>query len=170
MLNAQRYDMAIDSILYKQVMRRFATGVMVLTVRDGENFHAVTVNSVTSVSLAPVLLLVCLEKNARSHRLLHEAQTFALNILSDAQMDLGKSLAYDRVARSTPREQAAHHVSARGELWFDDALAYLECRVTAEYEGGDHTIFLGEVVNAVLANAAARPLIYFQGEWKKLSI
>lgn len=159
----------IDSILYKKVMRRFATGVMVLTVRDGENFHAVTVNSVTSVSLAPILLLVCLEKNARSHELLHEAQTFALNILSDAQMELGKSLAYDRVARSTPREQAAYHVSARGELWLDNALGYLECRVTAEYAGGDHTIFLGEVVNAVFVESDARPLIYFQGEWKNLS-
>jgi len=75
----------IDANLYKQMMRRYATGVMVLTIREGENFHAVTVNSVTSVSLEPILLLVCLEKNARSHELLRRAGTFALMILSNTQ-------------------------------------------------------------------------------------
>src|SRR5581483_12214074 len=94
--------MSLDANTYKHVMRRYATGVMVLTVRDGQGFHAVTVNAVTSVSLEPILLLVCLEKNARSHQLLHEGKNFALNILSDAQEDLGKMFAFDREARKTP--------------------------------------------------------------------
>ncbi len=161
--------MAIDATLYKQVMRRYATGVMVLTVRDGKNFHAVTVNSVTSVSLEPILLLVCLEKNARSHELLQEAKTFALNILSEAQAELGKTFAYDRAARNEPRAQSAHFVSARGELLFKDSLGYFECRVVAEYAGGDHTIFLGEVANAAISGAAMTPLIYFLGEWEALA-
>lgn len=157
----------IDANLYKQVMRRYATGVMVLTIRDGENFHAVTVNSVTSVSLEPILLLVCLEKNARSHELLQRAKTFALVILSASQAELGKRFAFDRAARNTPREQAATRVSERGELLFDGTLGYAECNVVAEYEGGDHTIFLGEVVNAKLEETT-KPLIYYESGWSTL--
>ncbi len=157
----------IDATLYKQVMRRYATGVMVLTVRDGNDFHAVTVNSVTSVSLEPIQLLVCLEKNARSHELMQQTKTFALSILSNAQIELGKKFAYDRVARNEPREQSAYFISPRGELLFENSLGYFECRVVAEYAGGDHTIFLGEVVNAE-PGAEDDPLIYFQSTWVQL--
>jgi flavin reductase (DIM6/NTAB) family NADH-FMN oxidoreductase RutF len=163
-----------DANLYKQVMRRYATGVMVLTVRaaqeDADDFHAVTVNSVTSVSLEPVLLLVCLEKNARSHELLHAAGTFALNILSAAQMELGKKFAYDRAARNTPRAHAPHCLSERGELLFSDTLGYLECRLIAEYPGGDHTIFLGEVLNAASSDTGADALVYYRGGWTKVTL
>jgi flavin reductase (DIM6/NTAB) family NADH-FMN oxidoreductase RutF len=158
--------------LYRQVMRRYATGVMVLTVRalpeDADDFHAVTVNSVTSVSLEPILLLVCLEKNARSHVLLQKAGTFALNILSGEQTELGKQFAYDRGARNTPRAQARHCISERGELRFSDSLGYLECRVVAEYPGGDHTIFLGEVLKAELDGARSTALGYYEGDWTKI--
>jgi flavin reductase len=157
----------VDSNLYKQVMRRYATGVMVLTVRDGEGFHAVTVNSVVSVSLDPILLSVSLEKNARSHELMHKAGTFALSILSDKQIELGKKFAYDREARNEPRAQAAWYVSERGELLFEETLGYFECRVTAEYEGGDHTIFLGAVIDTAVVTDAL-PLLYYQGGWHSL--
>jgi flavin reductase len=154
---------------FKQVMRQYATGVMVMTVRDGQNFHAVTVNSVTSVSLEPCLVLVCLENGARSHELVHQAGTFALSILSAAQSELGKKFAYDREARNTPREQAPGALTPRGEFLLDDALGYMECRVVTEYAGGDHTIFLGVVEDAQVANGSgAEPLIYFQSKWLKL--
>lgn len=165
-------DTPATASLYRQVMRHYATGVMVLTVRasesDATGFHAVTVNSVTSVSLDPVLLLVSLEKNARSHQLVHEAGTFALSILSDTQIELGKKFAYDREARNAPRDYAAYWTSERGELLFQDALGYFECRVTAEYPGGDHTIFLAEVVACALNESAASPLVYVKSEWKTL--
>lgn len=159
----------IDANLYKQMMRRYATGVMVLTIRDGENFHAVTVNSVTSVSLEPILLLVCLEKNARSHELLRRAGTFALMVLADSQVEMGKRFAFDRAARSAPRDLAGHHLTARGELLFDGTLSYAECRVVAEYEGGDHTIFLSEVVNAEVSKEDEKPLVYYESRWVTLA-
>lgn len=157
----------VDTTLYKRIMGRYATGVMVLTVRQDDDFHAVTVNSVASVSLEPTLLLVCLEKNARSHELVHQAQSFALTILSDAQMELGKKFAYERNARNKPRQHSAHFISERGELLLQDSLGYFECRVTAEYDGGDHTIFLAEVLR-VEPGAHVKPLIYFEGQWGKL--
>jgi flavin reductase (DIM6/NTAB) family NADH-FMN oxidoreductase RutF len=160
----------IDASLFKQVMRRYATGVMVLTVRDGEAFYAVTVNSVTSVSLEPPLLLVCLEKNTRSHALVHNAGQFALNILSAAQAELGKAFAYDRAARSTPTQLAETFIHASGALLFTNAPGYFVCRVVAEYPGGDHTIFLAEVQDAQLHADNPEPLVYYAGEWHALKV
>ncbi len=163
----------VDINLFKQVMRRFATGVMVLTVPDGttgahSGMHAATVNAVTSVSLNPLLMLVCIEKNAQSHGLLHAAGVFALNILRDDQRELGERFAYDREARGRPADFVKGAVGQTGALLFQDALAFLECRVTAEHPGGDHTIFIGEVVNAQIEQANSGPLIYYGGKFANL--
>lgn len=159
----------VEASLLKQVMRRYATGVMVLTVRVGTEHHAVTVNSVTSVSLDPVLLLVCLEKNARSHALVHQSGTFALIILSENQEELGKKFAYDREARQHPEQHAQTFAGQSGALIFQGTLGWFECRVAAEYPGGDHTIFLAEVTNAQVGETEAGPLLYYASRWVKLS-
>jgi flavin reductase (DIM6/NTAB) family NADH-FMN oxidoreductase RutF len=160
----------LDPGLYKQVMRWYAAGVMVLTVPDGAGFHAVTVNSVTSVSLQPTLLLVCLENNAHSRELVHAAGAFALSVLSAAQVELGKKFAFDRDARQTPREQAAVQIGKHGGLLFEGALAHLECRVQAEYPGGDHTIFLAEVLEGEVHTRGGAPLVYVQGQWIEINL
>lgn len=159
----------VDAERLKQVMRRYATGVMVLTVAlEGEQ-HALTVNSVTSVSLDPVLLLVCIEKNAQSHDLVKRVGTFALNILSEEQQELGKLFAYDREARRRPQLHAQGHTGRTGALILDDSLGYLECRVVAEFPGGDHTIFVAEVVDALVGATTAGPLLYYASRWIRLS-
>lgn len=155
----------MDAALFKQVMRRYATGVMVLTVRDGDGLHAVTVNSVTSVSLEPVLLLVCLEQNARSHTLVHAAGAFVLNILAEQQAALGQVFAYDRAARSAPLDFAAVESMTDGGVVLDGSLGWIDCRVVAEYPGGDHTIFLAEVLSAAVAPTSSSPLIYYETHW-----
>lgn len=154
----------VDANSFKQVMRRFATGVMVLTVKAGAETHAVTVNAVTSVSLEPLLMLVCIEKNAVSHELIKAAGAFALNILSEAQRELGARFAYDREARQRPLDWVAGHSGETGALLFDESPGCLECWVTAEYDGGDHTIFLGEVVRLEMRETGAGPLLYYDGE------
>lgn len=154
----------VDANSFKQVMRRFATGVMVLTVKADAEMHAVTVNAVTSVSLEPLLMLVCIEKNAVSHELIRTAGAFALNILSEAQRELGDRFAYDRDARKHPSDLAAGHLGETGALLFDDSPGCLECRVTAEYDGGDHTIFLARVVRLEIRDSDAGPLLYYDGE------
>ncbi len=158
----------VDINLFKQVMRRFATGVMVLTVPDGAGMHAATVNAVTSVSLNPLLILVCIEKNAQSHGLLHASGVFALNILCDDQHELAERFAYDREARGHPADFVKGARGETGAWLFQDALALLECRVTAEYPGGDHTIFVGEVVHARVQETSAGPLIYYGGKFMNL--
>ncbi len=161
--------MSVDVNLFKQVMRHFATGVMVLTTPDGAGMHAVTVNAVTSVSLNPLLMLVCIEKNAQSHGLVHTSGVFALNILSDRQRELGERFAYDRAARGHPTDFVSGTRGLTGALILEGTLAFLECRVVAEYPGGDHTIFIGEVVNAKVQNTTEEPLIYYEGKFIKLT-
>jgi flavin reductase (DIM6/NTAB) family NADH-FMN oxidoreductase RutF len=160
--------MSVDVGLFKQVMRRFATGVMVLTVRNGGEMHAMTANAVTSVSLNPLLMLVCIEKSAHSHELVHAAGAFALNILSERQRELGERFAYDREARSHPESLVEGYAGQTGALILQDSLGFLECRVTAEYRAGDHTIFIGQVVNAQLNETASGPLLYYGGRWPSL--
>ncbi len=157
--------MSIEAALLKQVMRRFATGVMVLTVPTGEGMHAITVNAVTSVSLNPTLMLVCIEQHAQSHGFMHTAGVFTLNILSAEQVELGQRFAFDRDARTHPADFVEGYVGQTGGLIFSQAPAFLECRVVAEYPGGDHTIFLGEVVNAGVTKATAGPLLYYESHF-----
>ncbi len=164
-MNADHSKLMVDANLFRQVMRHFATGVMVLTVRDGEGMHAVTVNALTSVSLNPLLMLVCIEKNAYSHRLVHLNRAFVLNILSDAQRELGERFAFDRAARSHPADFVKGDIGQTGALIFHESLGFLECRVTDEYPGGDHTIFLAEVIAAEAKEPGTGPLIYFESKW-----
>lgn len=160
--------MTIDVNAFKQVMRRFATGVMVLTVPDGIGMHAVTVNAVTSVSLDPLLMLVCIEQNAQSHGLIRASGVFALNILTGAQRELGERFAYDREARAHPTALAEGYVGQTGALILKESLGFLECKVTAEYPGGDHTIFIGQVINGGLKEAMGGPLVYYGGKFTQL--
>ncbi|MGB8648321.1 MAG: flavin reductase family protein [Anaerolineae bacterium] len=157
--------MGIDATVLRQVMRRFATGVMVLTVPSGVGMHAVTVNAVTSVSLNPALMLVCIQQQAQSHALVHEAGIFVLNILSAAQIEVGQRFAFDREARSHAQDFVAGYKGETGGLILQESPAFLECRVVAEYPGGDHTIFLGEVVNAGTMEGAAGPLLYYESHF-----
>lgn len=160
--------MSVDLDLFKQVMRRFATGVMVLTVGDGREMHAMTVNAVTSLSLNPLLMLVCIEQNARSLELVHAARAFALNILTEGQAELGRKFAYGWEARSHPEAFVEGYAGETGAYIFKESLGFLECRVTAEYPGGDHTIFIAQVVNARLNETDSGPLLYYGGEFTHL--
>ena len=135
----------MDANTFKQVMRRYATGVMVLTVPDGAGFHAVTVNSAASVSLEPTLVLVCLEKNrARTHWSSRSARLPSI-FCPMTEAEIGKTFAYDRAARDITLAQVQAQPDTEGALIINGSLAFLECRVIAAYPGGDHTIFLSEV-------------------------
>ncbi len=160
--------MPVDPNLFKQVMRRFATGVMVLTVSSGKEMHAMTMNAVASLSLSPVLMLVCIEKNARSHELVHSVRAFALNILTEEQLELGAKFAYDAGARSQPAEYVKGEIGETGALLIKDSLGFMECKLVGECDGGDHTIFIGQVVNAGVRGNDCGPLVYYDRKFMGL--
>jgi flavin reductase (DIM6/NTAB) family NADH-FMN oxidoreductase RutF len=166
----QVLSVSIGPKFFRQVMRKFATGVTALTVRDGESLHGMTANAFASVSLSPTLVLVCIEKGNTTHAFVSRAGNFAMNILSVEQELLAKRLAKQLVAPADPFADIAHHSAATGAPIFDDCIAYVDCRVVAAHDAGDHTIFVGQVEAAGFGRGQAlAPLLWFNGEYEAIA-
>lgn len=159
---------AVSAERFRDVLARFATGVAVVTSPGPDGPHGVTVNAFTSVSLDPPLVLICIERNRYSHTVLEQSGIFAVNVLAVGQEDLS------RYFSSTTRPEgpeAFRGVSYRragaGAPLIDGCLAYLECRITARYPGGDHTIFVAAVESAEV-QPGRRPLVYYNRGYRAL--
>ena len=156
----------VDPTYFRHVMRKFATGVTVLTVRDGDDLHGMTANTFTSVSLSPTLVLVCIEKGNTTHAFVSRAGSFAMNILSADQETVARRFAKQIVVSMDPFADMAYHSVATGAPIFDDCVAYVDCRVVAAHAAGDHTIFVGQVEAAGFGNARNRaPLLWIDGKY-----
>jgi flavin reductase (DIM6/NTAB) family NADH-FMN oxidoreductase RutF len=147
----------------RAVMSGFATGVAVITTSADGELHGMTVNSLTSVSLEPLLLLVCLLRGTRTADAVSRRRAFVVNILDSAQQSIS-----DRFAR--PGED--HFDGLRTRVTADglpvlDGLAHLVCDVRDSYWGGDHVIVLGAV--RALDVRAGQPLVYFRGKYDTLT-
>ncbi len=156
--------MSIDPALFRSVLGRFATGVTVVTARDSDGRdHGMTVSAFSSVSLDPPLVLCCIELRTEMHPVLERAQTFAVNILSASQEALSRRFSERQVERFDGiGDERAQGGAARRE----GALGYLECRLVARHDAGDHSIFIGEVENAEAHRGA--PLLYYRGGYNQL--
>lgn len=149
-------------------MRHWTTGVTVLTARDGAQAHGMTVNSFTSVSLKPPLVLVSLERNTRTYGLVDHTRTFAISILGEHQAELSDHFA-GRNSETTNRLDGLPTFTAiTGAPILRDNIGYLDCVVVAAYPAGTHTVFVAEVVAAQSANDAT-PLIYFDRGYHSLA-
>jgi flavin reductase (DIM6/NTAB) family NADH-FMN oxidoreductase RutF len=151
----------IDAIEFRRVMGHFATGVTIVTTHDPAGRPCgLTANAVCSVSIRPTLVLVCVEHDADSHDCIRSSGIFAVNVLAQ---EGGESLA--RRFSAWEVEEKFRGVAYREELTgaavLQDALAWLDCRVVEAHQGGDHTIFLGEVVAADAREGS--PLVYYRG-------
>ncbi|HET7603865.1 MAG TPA: flavin reductase family protein [Gemmatimonadales bacterium] len=151
--------------LFRQLLGRFATGVTVITVTspDDGGPRGMTASSVASVSLMPPLLSVCVEKEAVLHDLLVQSPTFAVNVLAEAQEELSRRFAGPQTASF---DGVGYHVSDRGLVLLDGAVAHIECRRVATHAAGDHTILLGGVVGGAAHDG--RPLLHFRGGYASL--
>ena len=156
--------MSIDPALFRSVLGRFTTGVTVVTARDAEGRdHGMTVSAFSSVSLDPPLVLCCIERRAAMHSVLEQAKSFAVNILSASQEALSRRFS----EREHDRFDGIGYERAQGgAALLDGVLGYLECRVLARHDAGDHSIFMGEVENAEAHRGA--PLVYYRGGYNQL--
>ncbi len=154
---------------FRHVMRKFATGVTVLTVRDGDHIHGMTANAFASVSLSPTLVLVCVLKDSTTHAFVSHAGNFAMNILSAEQETIARRFAKQIVVSTDPFADIAYHATATGAPILDDCVAYVDCRVVAAHEAGDHTIFVGEVKDAGYGSARDHAtLLWLDGKYESL--
>jgi 3-hydroxy-9,10-secoandrosta-1,3,5(10)-triene-9,17-dione monooxygenase reductase component len=153
---------AIDTLRYRQVIGNFATGVAIVTCSGPDGPTGLTTNAVTSVSLEPLLLLVCFDNSSRTLPAVREAGRFCVNVLRAGQEELARVFASKRVARE--KFEAATHIDAHGVPVLDGALAWLACDLAQLYPAGDHTIGIGEITH-MDADPGGEPLIWFRGEY-----
>jgi len=147
-------------------MGRFPTGVTVVTSCDADGHpFGLTASSLTSVSLDPLYLLICIGKGSRSHDVLTAGTGFAVNVLGDDSADLS-----DRFAIVDPGERfegVAHFRTVNGSPILERAAAWLDCRIAQLHDAGDHTIVVGEVLSCD-ADSAREPLVYHAGGYREL--
>jgi flavin reductase (DIM6/NTAB) family NADH-FMN oxidoreductase RutF len=159
--------MTLTSNDYRRIAGHFATGVTVITTSHDGLFHGMTANAFMSVSLEPLLALVSIDKVAHAHEQVDRAGRFCVNLLSEAQEELSTLFAKTAPPEEGQLRGAAFHSSPGGMLVLDGCIAYIECGVRERYGGGDHTLFLAEVLDGSVELEAA-PLIFYQARYRKL--
>lgn len=159
--------MIFDPAEFRKVLGQFATGVTVVTtVHDGAP-QAMTVNSFSSVSLEPPLVLFCADRRSRTSGAIEASGVFAVNILREQQRELSDLFA----GKGTDAERQAVLLEApsaeSGSPILKDVLGFMDCKVEHAYDGGDHVIFVGRVLAAGRGEAGA-PLLYYRGTYQAL--
>lgn len=155
--------MPIDDAGFKLAMSHFVSGVTVVTTAVDGTLHGMTVASFASLSLHPPLVLICIEKGVKSHDAIAAAQKFGVSILGGDQAEISSRFASRRDDRF---EGVAVRTGELGVPLIEGAICTLECRLHDTLPGGDHTIFVGEVVDARTHESS--PLVYFRSGYREL--
>jgi flavin reductase (DIM6/NTAB) family NADH-FMN oxidoreductase RutF len=156
--------MPIDDARFKLAMSQFASGVTVVTTEHEGIRYGMTVSAFSSLSLHPPLVLICIEKNVKSHDALAAAKKFGVSILARSQAEISGRFAS---LRDDKFDGVAVRMGELGVPLIEGALCTLECRLHESLPGGDHTIFIGEVVHAQTSDSA--PLVYFRSGYRELT-
>ena len=162
------HGMNLTASEFRKAMGTFATGVTIVTVDLEGGVHGMTANAFASVSLDPMLVLVCVDHTTRTHAHLHAKKRFGINVLREDQLAISEY--YARPERT--HEHAEQEAGARfertkhGTPMLQGSLAYLECRLHSAEEAGDHTIFIAEVEDVVVQEG--EPLLFFRGKYREV--
>lgn len=155
----------MDSGTFRHLLSRFASGITIITARDGDRDVGMTVSAFCSVSLAPPLVLVCVDQGASMHRVLLNHPKMGISIVASGSEEHSR-----RFADKNENRRFEGVACSRGEcrvLLLDDAIAHLECQVVDHFETGDHTIFVSQVERGAMRDAA--PLLYYRGQYAQLA-
>jgi flavin reductase (DIM6/NTAB) family NADH-FMN oxidoreductase RutF len=153
----------------RSMMGRFATGVTVVAARTGPLLAGMTANAIASVSIDPPLMIASLSQRSETHRAIVESHSFAVSVLSAEQQPLADCFAQPITAAKLHRFcDAPWHEAETGSPVLDGAIAYFDCRLVTRHPGGDHTIFVGEIVSAGFEEAA-EPLLWYGSGYRRLA-
>jgi len=160
--------MSLNASEFRKAMGGFATGVTIITVDLEGEVHGMTANAFTSVSLDPMLVLVCVDASTRTHTHLHAKKRFGINVLCEDQRAISEYYARpDRTHEHAETEAGARFDRTKqGTPMLHGSLAYLECRLRSAEDAGDHTIFIAEVEDVVVRDG--QPLLFFRGKYRKV--
>lgn len=160
---ALTYDDGVDSARFRTVLGHFATGVTVVTGHGSSGPSGLAANSFTSVSLEPPLVLVCMANTSSTWPVIRDSGHFAVNVLGDHQEETCRRFS----ARGERFEGVGWSPGKTGSPILNDAIAYLDCVIHAEYDGGDHRIVVGRVVDLGLPTEGG-PLLFWRGGYARL--
>ena len=157
--------MTVDPDTFRAALGRFATGVTIVTVKDGAGADCgMTVSAFSSVSLRPPLVMASIGHDASMAPAMAGAETFGVSILERGQEALARHFADTDAVRFG--SVAVTRGNLTGVALMNDALAWLECRVVDRHLAGDHTLYIGEVLSADAR--ADHPLLYYRGGYAEL--
>jgi len=156
--------MAIDETLFRKVMGNFAAGVTVVTTRTVDRQPCgLTATAFTSVSVVPPLVLVCIDKTAETYPHFGPAGIFAINFLATDQQAISQRFAISGGDKFSDIDWRA---GVLGAPILGGTIGHVECRIVHAHDGGDHTIFVGEIESAAATDG--EPLIYFRGAYRQM--
>ena len=154
--------MSFNSREFRNCLGAFATGVTVVTAADAQNEpFAITINSFSSVSLEPPLILFCIDKSAFYYQSFLDAAYFGINILSEQQRKYSDAFAK---SSAQPWDEVSYTLAKKGSPQFKDNHGFMECTMHATHDAGDHTIVVGKVLN-LEHNEKGFPLLYYRGKY-----
>jgi flavin reductase (DIM6/NTAB) family NADH-FMN oxidoreductase RutF len=158
--------MPVEAAEFRRIMGHWTTGVAVVAsvAADGAP-RGLTANAVASVALHPPLVLACVERCADTHDCIIASRCFSISILPQADENTARRFAGDDVADKF--RGLAYHSEITGAPILDNALAWVDCRVRDVFDGGDHSIVLGEVLAGDATEA--EPLVYYRSGYHRLS-
>ena len=151
---------------FRQALGAFATGVTVITTRGEDHLFGMTANAFSSVSLDPPLILVCVISGTTGAKVIERNAMFAVNILGSHQEPISRYFASkDRPRGLQAFDEIPHSTAVTGCPIVNGAAGYLDCRLHAAHEAGDHIIFIGEVL-ALGQEASVEPLVFHGGRYR----
>ncbi|MDN3295402.1 flavin reductase family protein [Streptomyces ficellus] len=160
-----------ETAAFRAAMGRFPTGVTLLTQGSGDGTSVITLNSLTSVSLDPLLILVSVKADGRIRPRVVRAGSFAVNVLSRRHQELGQEFCRpDRPAGLAAMRRLGAAEGVTGNAVVPSAEAYFECVLDAAHPAGDHTLLVGRVVALAAADGNPDPLVFHQGRFTRLPL
>ena len=153
--------MAITDDTFKELMKRFASGVTLITFENEGILSGLTVSSFCSLSMNPPLILICIDKKIPSHDFLKNGASFGVNICTSEQGKLAWDFANSNVDKNELILSLNHRITDDKVPLLNDCLASMECTLKETYEGGDHTIFVGQIESGDFSEKSD-PLVYYK--------
>ncbi|GKQ55118.1 flavin reductase family protein [Bradyrhizobium sp. Ce-3] len=154
----------LDERLFRKAASNWASGVAVVTATDcDEGPSGLTMTSVTTLSLNPPQYLVCLDQKSATLKRILKSRMFCINYLNAAQQEVSRIFA----TKNADKLDILDRFTSNGVPYVSDAISIIECRMAQSYPGGDHTIIIGDVLNAEYFGGD--PLVYFRGGYREIS-
>ncbi|HEX5040943.1 MAG TPA: flavin reductase family protein [Candidatus Limnocylindria bacterium] len=154
----------------RDMLGHFATGVTVVAARQGPLLAGMTANAIASISIDPPVLMASIARKAETHAAIVGSHAFAVSVLAADQQGLAECFAQPTTATKLTRFcDAPWHEAETGSPILEGALAYFDCRLTQHHDGGDHVIFLGEIVAAGFREDS-EPLLWYASDYRRLAV